>query len=64
MLCIQPMNYVAVGAEAANRESVVRGTAERGIALKVKDNVILAFFSVAYESAVILLRIRSRLIPR
>ncbi len=58
------MNGMAVSAEAGNSEKVVRADSDKGIVLSIQDSLVLAFFSVAYESAVILLRVRSRLTPR
>ncbi len=57
------MTYAAVDAEAIAPENAGGAVGDMGIAMRVSDDVILAFFSLAYESAVILLRIRSRLIP-
>jgi hypothetical protein len=55
------MNYTVL--DAARTEYAPRHT-EIGMASRVKDNAILAFFSLAYQSAVILLRVRSKLIAR
>lgn len=58
------MSYLTLSPGALAPKNTVEGPGDVAHTLKMRDSFVLAFFSVAYESAVTILRIRSRLSPR